>query len=129
LRLKFFYLNIKKTTEIVLVIERKSAFSKTEASIFCSVQYPLLYLKLSFDQSEWVLYTRSKTYYIHLLGFMVFNLTFNNISAILWQSILLVEETGVCGENHRPVASHWQTLSHNVVSSTLHREWGSKSKH
>jgi hypothetical protein len=27
----------------------------------------------------------------------------------------LVEETG---ENHPPVASHWQTLSHNVVSST-----------
>jgi hypothetical protein len=22
------------------------------------------------------------------------------------------------GEKHRPVASHWQTLSHNVVSST-----------
>jgi hypothetical protein len=22
------------------------------------------------------------------------------------------------GENHRPVASHWQTLSHNVVSNT-----------
>jgi hypothetical protein len=29
-----------------------------------------------------------------------------------------VEETGVAGENHWPVASHWQTLSHNVVSST-----------
>jgi hypothetical protein len=28
-----------------------------------------------------------------------------------------MEETGVPGENHRPVASHWQTLSHNVVSS------------
>jgi hypothetical protein len=26
--------------------------------------------------------------------FMVFNATFNNISAILWQSVLLVEETG-----------------------------------
>jgi len=26
---------------------------------------------------------------------MVFNVTFNNISAILWQSVLLVEETGV----------------------------------
>ena len=26
-------------------------------------------------------------------------------------------ETGVPGENHRPDASHWQTLSHNVVSS------------
>jgi hypothetical protein len=24
----------------------------------------------------------------------------------------LVEETGVPGENHWPVASHWQTLSH-----------------
>jgi hypothetical protein len=29
-----------------------------------------------------------------------------------------VEETGVPGENHRPAASHCQTLSHNVVSST-----------
>jgi hypothetical protein len=26
---------------------------------------------------------------------MVFNATFNNISAILWRSVLLVEETGV----------------------------------
>jgi hypothetical protein len=25
----------------------------------------------------------------------------------------------VSGENHRPVASHWQTLSHNVVSSRI----------
>ena len=25
---------------------------------------------------------------------------------ISWQSVLLVEETGVPGENHRPVASH-----------------------
>jgi len=49
---------------------------------------------------------------------MVFNGTFNNISAISWQSVLLVEETQVCRENHRPVASHRQTLSHNVVSST-----------
>jgi hypothetical protein len=35
--------------------------------------------------------------------FMVFNATFNNISVILWQSVLLVEETG---ENHQPIASH-----------------------
>ena len=25
---------------------------------------------------------------------------------------------GVPGQNHRPVASHWQTLSHTVVSSS-----------
>jgi hypothetical protein len=39
-------------------------------------------------------------------GFMVFNATFNNISAISWRFIGLVEETGVPGENHRPVTSH-----------------------
>ena len=38
--------------------------------------------------------------------FVVLNATFNNISVILWRSVLLVEETGVPGENHRPVASH-----------------------
>ena len=37
---------------------------------------------------------------------MVFNATFNNISVISWRSFLLVEETGVLGENHRPVAGH-----------------------
>jgi len=37
---------------------------------------------------------------------MVFNATLNNISVILWQSVLLVEETRVPGENHRPVASY-----------------------
>ena len=35
---------------------------------------------------------------------MVFNVTFNNISAILWLSVLLAEETGGLGENHRPTA-------------------------
>jgi hypothetical protein len=41
-----------------------------------------------------------------VLGAMVFNATFNNISVISWRSVLLVEETGVPGENHRPLASH-----------------------
>ena len=31
---------------------------------------------------------------------MVFNATFNDISDILWRSVLLVEEIGVPGENH-----------------------------
>ena len=48
---------------------------------------------------------------------VVFNATFNNILAISWRSVLLVEETGVPGENHRPVASHLQTLSQNIVLS------------
>ena len=49
---------------------------------------------------------------------MMFNATFNNISAISCRSVVLVEETGRPGENHWPVTSHGQTLSHNVVSGT-----------
>ena len=37
---------------------------------------------------------------------MVLKVTCNNISVISWWSGLLVEETGVPGENHQPVASH-----------------------
>ena len=43
--------------------------------------------------------------------------TFNNVSVIS-------EETG---ENYWPVASHWQTWSHNVVSSTPRYERDSNS--
>ena len=41
-----------------------------------------------------------------LVWFMLFNATFNNISVISSQSVLVVEETRVPGENLRPVASH-----------------------
>ena len=40
------------------------------------------------------------------IWFMVFNATFNNISVLSWRSVLLVEETGVPGENHRPATSY-----------------------
>ena len=48
----------------------------------------------------------SRAYIAHMIyignggWFMVFNATFNNISVILWLSVLLVEETRVPGENH-----------------------------
>ena len=56
---------------------------------------------------------------------MVFSATFNNISAISWKSVPLVEKTGV---NHRPAASDWQILSHKVVSSTPRHERNSNSQ-
>jgi hypothetical protein len=45
---------------------------------------------------------------IDRFDFFVFNATFSNISVISWRSVLVVEEAG---ENHRPWASNWQTLS------------------
>jgi len=51
---------------------------------------------------------------------MVLNATFNNISMSVY---VLVEETAVPGENHRPIASHWQTLSR-----TARHERGSNSQ-
>ena len=59
---------------------------------------------------------------------MVLKANINNISVISWRSVLLEEETRVLGENNRPVTSHLQTLSHNVVSGTPRHEWGSNSQ-
>jgi hypothetical protein len=58
-------------------------------------------------------------------GVMVSNATFNNISVISWRSVLLVEETGVSGGNHQPVASHKQNF---ITSSISRNERGSKSQ-
>ena len=62
-------------------------------------------------------------------GFVVSNATFYNISVISWLSVLLIEEIGVPGDNHRPAASLYQTSSHNVVSSTLRHDQDSNSQH
>ena len=59
---------------------------------------------------------------------MVFNTTFNKTSVITWPSVLLVEETRVPGKNNRIAGSHWQTLSHNIVSSTPRHERDSNSQ-
>ena len=49
---------------------------------------------------------------------MVFNATFNNISAISWRSVLLVEETVVPEKTTESLTN----LSHNFVSSTHRHE-------
>jgi hypothetical protein len=60
---------------------------------------------------------------------MVFNATFNNISVVSCWLVLMVEETGVPGENPRPAASHWKSVfSHNVVSSIPYHEQDSNSQ-
>jgi hypothetical protein len=53
---------------------------------------------------------------------MMFSATFNNITVISWRAVLLVQETGIPGENHQ------QILLHNVVLSTPHHERNSNSQ-
>ena len=48
--------------------------------------------------------------------FIMFNAIFRNIS------VILVEEPRSIRENYRPVSSHLQALSDNVVSSTPRNE-------
>jgi hypothetical protein len=52
-----------------------------------------------------------------MVRIVVLNATCNNILAMSWW-----EETGVPEKNHRPAASQWQTVSHNIVSSTPRNE-------
>ena len=59
---------------------------------------------------------------------MVFNATFNHILVISWRSVLLVEDTRVPGENHRP-AEVTDKLAHTVLLSTpRHYKRGSNSQ-
>jgi len=65
-----------------------------------------------------------KLYHIMLnLGCVIhvhaYNATFNNISAILSWSVLLVDKTKVHRENNWPAASHQQTLSYKYSIITL----------
>ena len=53
-------------------------------------------LTLKVDIKEWT--DISGVMFILKVRVMVFNATFNNISVLLWRSVLLVEETGVLGK-------------------------------
>ena len=53
------------------------------------------------------------------------NATFNNISVILWRLVLLMEKTRVPGENHGPVANHWQI---KVITKLPNSEQSYKGK-
>ena len=46
---------------------------------------------------------------------MAFKAIFNSISAISWLSVLLMKETGVPGENHRPASNGLVFLIYFIV--------------
>jgi hypothetical protein len=54
------------------------------------------------------------TIFLGLVWFVVLNATFINISVISWQSVLLMEETGVPRENHWP---------YHIILHRVHIAW------
>ena len=116
-------------------ISFKSSWNKEAWAAFSSADIIITLLEVGSEKKMDIYIKKddTKNLYAHLLyiegyGFMVFNATFNNISVTSRRSALLVWETGVPAENHHSVASHWETLSHNVVSSTPRHERGSNSQ-
>ena len=74
---------------------------------FTSISF-LINLLYIMNQLNFVMPTTKVTKVIFdLIDFLCFNATFNNISAISWRPVLMVEEARVPGENHRPWASNW----------------------
>ena len=77
-------------------------------------------------------YTRCRIQNILFVCLLVFNATFNNISVILWRSVLLVEETGVPGENHDlsqvtdkiyPIMLHTSLIEIRTYNISGDRHW------
>ena len=101
--------------------------------VYCRIMYEHYVIKFEFLFSRnSLIVTLIQSVHINIedISFwevMVFNFTFNTIWIISWQSLFLMEVTGVPGENHWPVASQWQSLSHNVVSSTPRHNRNSNS--
>jgi hypothetical protein len=111
-----FFINNAKNIREQLGLPPKCIFCQTDMTNLYSIntsahRFLSMYIlrRKSQDQGFWT-----------KIMVMVSNATFSNISAISWLWGLLMEETGVPGENHRPVPRHWQTLSHIAISSTHH---------
>ena len=64
-----------------------------------------------------------------IMEVLVFNATFNNSSGYIVALSFIGGENGAPEEIQKSAVSHWQTLSHNVVSCTPHHERGSNSQH
>ena len=58
--------------------------------------------------------SRRVEHHLTFVYLTVFNATFNNMSVILWRSVLLVEETGVPGEIHH----HYTQTNTNNINKT-----------
>jgi hypothetical protein len=82
----------------------------TSIVVICTIIFSLASLYSILATKFIYLYKITRTYkwFMKIIGVkvMVFNSFFNNISVILWQSVLLMEDIG---EIHQPVKGHFIT--------------------
>ena len=90
-------------------------FYKVSGNCLSHVRYQKWYYKRGLEGTTQS-YMLEVVFIIVRRKVMVFNDTFNNISVTSWRSAFFCgEEMGVPVENHRPAASHWQTLYHKKL--------------
>ena len=101
---------------------RKISFDSKEAAWVCRNMSLWYFIAKNNSHSlilKWNIYDHSSVthIYIYIGWFMVFNATFNNISVILWQSVLLVEEQGwiqrLCWRGRVGGAQLWSNIFNN----------------
>ena len=86
---------------------------------------------------EWTSSSTAPTYIVAIVFKMVYvglwcltsRSTIFQLVVYRGDHFLLVEETEVPEENHRHVASQWQTSLHNIISSTPRHERDSSSQY
>ena len=84
-----------------LILKRMASLVGDKLLVFCYFELNIFYsLKIFAIRIE------HKLWLIDLYIFLVFNTTLSNMSAISWRPVLVVEETWLPGENHRPWASN-----------------------
>ena len=91
--------------------------------VFLGLVYPMLPVSL---ESPFLIapsvfsnvYFRGNCIYLYDIHTLVSIIHFRQYFSYNVTVSFIVEETRVHGENHRPVASHWQIRSHNVALST-----------
>jgi len=75
--------------------------------ILCGLLDECFPLSIRFVNSRHAYWSPSLIFVDIWFDLLVLNATSSNMSAISWRQVLVVEEFGVPGENHRPWISNW----------------------
>jgi hypothetical protein len=81
-----------------ILIRPYSPYTSNKVTIF--IRQLRILLPATKNSHVWNIQQSNRSNVNVMIWFLVFNTTFNDISVILWRSVLLVEETREPGENH-----------------------------